>query len=56
MLLGAGVVLILVTAISRRSDDDPEDKELPPTIDGRSQATGLVRYKMEDHRDSERPT
>lgn len=46
ILLSASVIVFFCAR--QRTGQAEEPEEVPPTIDGRSEATGIVRYKMED--------
>jgi hypothetical protein len=48
-ILALGVVLVFTgAALPRRWRREEEPMEIPPTMDGRSEATGIVRYKFEE--------
>ncbi|MDQ1257111.1 MAG: type pilin-like family protein [Candidatus Hydrogenedentes bacterium] len=48
-ILSLGILLVFVgAALPRRWRREEEPMEIPPTMDGRSEATGIVRYKFEE--------
>jgi len=53
LTLVGGAGLVVLARLIPTEESEPEPEELPPTIDGRSEATGIVRYKMEDRTDQE---
>ncbi len=42
------LAILIIHIVTRLKVGWKEEDVLPPTIDGRSEATGMVRYKFED--------